>query len=946
VSAATIGGFIGSSIGSVVCFQGATAKNEALVAAFETELGRPIAVSRYCHVTGALGAALTCIDEGITESSFRGIDLYKSDIPVRSERCSLCTNHCRLRIAKVGEEEVAFGFLCGRDYETASFVSANKAGFDLAAARRKIERAVARPKRGEPIVAELDPDESRFFVQVGRRADDIKNAFVGFVESTSDRVGRAVTQQQSRSHSLRPIEPTAPRRVPTLGVPAGLHLAEEHHYFQRVFAELGIPTRSSAGAEDVVAVGKKLEGAEFCSPVAAFHGHVEKMLETADLVFVPVVLERDDTGERRRSYCYYTQFTSSMLTGVVPPEERNRLVSPVLYGVGIDPAAELYQALTSHYAITLPQVRLAMNRARRALADSREQLKALFAENRRAPTDGEIDVVILGRPYTAMDPGMNKSIPQIFERAGVRAFFQDMLPDSLPTEETGLLLQSVHWRYAAEILLAADVASRTPGLYPVFVTSFKCAPDSFCQDAFKRIMESRDKPYLILQLDEHDSNVGYETRIEAAIRAFRNHHAMIAAGPLATREEVRAAGEGTKSDGPIMPKLERVVRGRTLLLPNWDTITIPLIAANLRAHGIDAVALTETPQSIQQSMRLNSGQCIPVSALAQEAMDYVRESGRSAEEFVLWMIQGDWACGIPLYPSFIKSLFHQEGLGEIGVFVGEITFTDIAPAATIGAYFAYQFGGWLRALSCRIRPYEQNEGQTNAVLERAHKRLLRVIENKGNRLRWLRETVDAFTAIPTYGQQKPKVAIFGDLYVRDNDVMNQGLIETIEAAGGEAITTPYSDYVKLIAGTTFERMRSKGLYGNLAKFRVIVGLIDRLEKRYHREVEDILGPPLPWRIPGQRRDLAKFGMVIEQSGESFDNALKILHLISRHDDIALFVQASPAFCCPSLVTEALSGAIEAATGVPIVTVTYDGTGADKNASIIPYIKFPRVTASA
>ncbi|MFP4377049.1 MAG: hypothetical protein ACLFP4_08400, partial [Spirochaetales bacterium] len=272
--------------------------------------------------------------------------------------------------------------------------------------------------------------------------------------------------------------------------------------------------------------------------------------------------------------------------------------------------------------------------------------------------------------------------------------------------------------------------------------------------------------------------------------------------------------------------------------------------------------------------------------------------------------------------------------------------TDIAPAATIGAYFAYQFGGWLRALSCRIRPYEQNEGQTNAVLERAHKRLLRVIENKGNRLRWLRETVDAFKAIPTYGQQKPKVAIFGDLYVRDNDVMNQGLIETIEAAGGEAITTPYSDYVKLIAGTTFERMRSKGLYGNLAKFRVIVGLIDRLEKRYHREVEDILGPPLPWRIPGQRRDLAKFGMVIEQSGESFDNALKILHLISRHDDIALFVQASPAFCCPSLVTEALSGAIEAATGVPIVTVTYDGTGADKNASIIPYIKFPRVTASA
>ena len=44
-----------AGIGNTISFQGATAKNRALVAAFEQRLNKPIHVSRYCHLTGALG---------------------------------------------------------------------------------------------------------------------------------------------------------------------------------------------------------------------------------------------------------------------------------------------------------------------------------------------------------------------------------------------------------------------------------------------------------------------------------------------------------------------------------------------------------------------------------------------------------------------------------------------------------------------------------------------------------------------------------------------------------------------------------------------------------------------------------------------------------------------------------------------------------------------------
>jgi activator of 2-hydroxyglutaryl-CoA dehydratase len=47
-----------NKIGSHIAFQGATAKNHALVSAFEQKLGKPIYVSKFCHLTGALGVCL------------------------------------------------------------------------------------------------------------------------------------------------------------------------------------------------------------------------------------------------------------------------------------------------------------------------------------------------------------------------------------------------------------------------------------------------------------------------------------------------------------------------------------------------------------------------------------------------------------------------------------------------------------------------------------------------------------------------------------------------------------------------------------------------------------------------------------------------------------------------------------------------------------------------
>ena len=127
-----------ASIGNNICFQGATAKNKSLIAAFEQRLKKPIYVSKYCHLTGALGTALMLKEENINKSSFRGIDLFREEIAIDTETCKICTNNCCISLATVSGEKVAYGFMCGRDYDTHHFISDNKTGFDLLKNRNKI----------------------------------------------------------------------------------------------------------------------------------------------------------------------------------------------------------------------------------------------------------------------------------------------------------------------------------------------------------------------------------------------------------------------------------------------------------------------------------------------------------------------------------------------------------------------------------------------------------------------------------------------------------------------------------------------------------------------------------------------------------------------------------------------------------------------------------------
>jgi hypothetical protein len=147
--------------------------------------------------------------------------------------------------------------------------------------------------------------------------------------------------------------------------------------------------------------------------------------------------------------------------------------------------------------------------------------------------------------------------------------------------------------------------------------------------------------------------------------------------------------------------------------------------------------------------------------------------------------------------------------------------------------------------------------------------------------------------------------------------------------------------MKMIAKPYLRKWFIEGRYLSVLSSKALLAELTRREKRYYRLFNRILNEPQARYDESPEKILADYNLRIEHTGESMDNILKVFYVKKFYPDVSLFVQTSPAFCCPSLVTEAMAAKIEAKTGIPIISITYDGTGGNKNRAIIPYLKYPR-----
>lgn len=141
-----------------------------------------------------------------------------------------------------------------------------------------------------------------------------------------------------------------------------------------------------------------------------------------------------------------------------------------------------------------------------------KQGKALLATLR--PDDKVL--VLITRNYGVSDPILNMGIPELLLERGYKVITLSHLPGhALDIADE---YENLYYPFGQHILSGAKLIAHHPNLYAVYLTNHGCGPDTMLSHLFKQ--EMGDKPYLQIEVDEHFSNVGVITRIEAFLNSL------------------------------------------------------------------------------------------------------------------------------------------------------------------------------------------------------------------------------------------------------------------------------------------------------------------------------------------------------------------------------------------------------------------------------------------
>jgi predicted nucleotide-binding protein (sugar kinase/HSP70/actin superfamily) len=302
-----------------------------------------------------------------------------------------------------------------------------------------------------------------------------------------------------------------------------MSLIDRLPFWRTYFDELGIETVLSAATDArMSAAGIEMAVAQPCYPVQVAHGHVQALLAAGvDYVLAPNMADAEAAaGTCGSHYCPWSQTLPWVLRSApaLEPHQHQFLIPTLHFQMG---PAQVKKGL-SEAMQRIGVTRRASDRAcDAAYTAQREFQDKLLAAGQRAletlQLTGEPGLVLAGRGYNIYDRAVNCDIPRkLRQRYGANVIPLDFL---VTGQETPDPASNMYWVSGRKILEAARIVRRSgggaaagPNLHLVYITNFKCGPDSYIKH-FAR--EAAGAPALILQFDGHGNDAGYMTRCEA-----------------------------------------------------------------------------------------------------------------------------------------------------------------------------------------------------------------------------------------------------------------------------------------------------------------------------------------------------------------------------------------------------------------------------------------------
>lgn len=448
-------------LGKRIVVQGGTFLNDAVLRAFEQEMGVEVVRPNIAGLMGAYGAALYAKkkSKGKADSTLANTEALKNFVhEIKNTNCGLCNNNCRLTINSFGG---------GR-----KFIAGNRC-----------ER---------PITKRVPSNDMNMYSYKLKLLD-----------------------------SYKPVEGVRGK----LGIPMGLNMYELYPFWYRFFTELKFEVfKSPHSSRKLYQRGQQtIPSDTVCFPAKLMHGHVQTLIDQgAETIFYPCLTYNFDEHLGDNHYnCPVVAYYPEVIKNNMKDINKVHFIKDY-FGIHRpkDFPNKAYEKLSFHFPdLTLNEVRIA---AKKAYEEQDNYRKKVIAKGNeiieKAEKEGKLIFVLAGRPYH-IDPEINHGIDKLISGFNVAIISEDVVSPRVEKFNTHVLNQ---WTYHSRLYAAAKYVSTRKDMELVQLVSFGCGVDAITTDEVREILERNNKIYTQIKIDEITNLGAVKIRIRSLLAAIDN----------------------------------------------------------------------------------------------------------------------------------------------------------------------------------------------------------------------------------------------------------------------------------------------------------------------------------------------------------------------------------------------------------------------------------------
>ena len=285
-----------------------------------------------------------------------------------------------------------------------------------------------------------------------------------------------------------------------IGIPQGLLYAKYHVFAKTFMEEIGAKTVVSPSTnKSILDEGVRYCVDEACLPMKVYHGHVAWLRGKCDAVLIPRFMSIRPKEHICPMFCGLVEMVSNHIPDL-----------PLL----ID---------TPVYSLNRDKMLIWAKYAARFLTKDQNKVGAAFdiaMMRQKDYTPGINDegfpakVALIGHVYNIYDSFINMNLVKKLNALGIGVLTGEYVPGDAIEDEVRKLYKKPFWSLAREYYGAAVHIRKTKmadGI--IYLSSFSCGIDSVITELIK--CENDGFPFMVLKLDEHTGEAGYDTRLDA-----------------------------------------------------------------------------------------------------------------------------------------------------------------------------------------------------------------------------------------------------------------------------------------------------------------------------------------------------------------------------------------------------------------------------------------------